>query len=174
MAETFSIAAVLLFPVLAAISASSDLLTMQIPNRISLALIAAFAVSVPFAGLDASMVGLHVLVGLATLAATFTLFAIGQIGGGDAKLAAAMALWMGPEWVLPFLVYTSFFGGLLTLGFLGFRTLPLPAFAAREAWIVRLHDKGEGIPYGIALSIGGLLVFHETVWFKAVTAALVG
>lgn len=174
MTDTLFVAAVLLFPALSAISASSDLITMQIPNRISLALIAAFAVAVVLGGIDPATVGLHAAVALATLAVTFTLFAIGQIGGGDAKLAAAMALWMGPEWILAFLVTTSFFGGLLTLAFLGFRTLPLPAVAAREDWIQRLHAKDHGIPYGIALSVGGLLVFPETVWFETAARILAG
>ncbi|WP_181701408.1 A24 family peptidase [Chthonobacter albigriseus] len=170
MTDWILLPSIFAFPVLAAYSAASDLLTMQIPNRISLILIACFLLAAALSGLDLTTIGLHVAVAVGTLVVTFILFAIGQIGGGDAKLAAAIALWMGPEHVFPFLVYTSVFGGLLTLGFLGFRSMALPMFALREPWIARLHEKGMGIPYGIALCIGGLLIFPDTIWFKALVA----
>src|SRR3954467_15979189 len=81
-----------LFPFLMAYAAASDLLTMLIPNRISLALVAGFALMAatgPMSWLD---IGLHVGAAALVLTVTFTLFALGVIGGGDAKLAAATAL----------------------------------------------------------------------------------
>ena len=64
------------------------------------------------------------------LAVAFVFFARGWIGGGDAKLAAATALWLGFDHLLPYLLYASIFGGVLTLAMIRFRLMPLPAALA--------------------------------------------
>ncbi len=86
---------------------------------------------------------------------------MGWIGGGDAKLAAATALWFGFDYLLDYLVYASLFGGVLTLLLIQFRRLPLPALLARQKWILRLHDNGGGVPYGIALAAAALIVYPQ-------------
>ena len=40
-----------------------------------------------------------------------------------------------------------------------------------QAWLVRLHAKDSGIPYGIALAIGALMIYPETEWVQAVDRA---
>ena len=86
----------LLFPLLMAYSAVSDLLTMTIANWISLVLVGAFVVLATVAGMPAlQLITNHLACGFAVLVLTFTLFAFGWIGGGDAKLAAATAVWLG-------------------------------------------------------------------------------
>src|SRR5262245_53148651 len=85
----------LLFPTLMAFAASSDLLTLTISNRVSLLLIASFFVLAIWIGMPIADIGMHVGAALAVLVVTFTFFARGWIGGGDAKLAAATALWLG-------------------------------------------------------------------------------
>ncbi|WP_075216265.1 A24 family peptidase [Mongoliimonas terrestris] len=163
---------ILALPILTTYAAVSDLFTMQIPNRISLALVAAFALAVPAIGLDWTLVGQHAAVGAGVLALTFALFAAGWIGGGDAKLAAALALWMGPAHGLGFGLYTALYGGALTLLFLSFRAMPLPAMALREEWILRLHGRQNGVPYGIAIAAGAITIFPKTVWFQALATLL--
>jgi prepilin peptidase CpaA len=111
---------------------------------------------------------MHAAAALVVLAVTFVLFARGWIGGGDAKLAAAIALWFGFEPLLPFLVYASLLGGGLTLLVLQFRRLPLPVSFAGQAWLTRLHCRDAGVPYGIALAAAALIVYPETVWMRAV------
>jgi prepilin peptidase CpaA len=37
-----------------------------------------------------------------------------------------------------------------------------------QAWLLRLHHKETGIPYGIALALGALMVYPETPWIKMV------
>src|SRR5215831_19144054 len=76
----------LLFPALMAFAASSDLLTMTISNRISLILVGGFFFLAVWSGMPLADMGWHVLAALAVLAVTFTFFARGWIGGGDAKL----------------------------------------------------------------------------------------
>src|SRR5690348_14857479 len=85
----------LLFPALMAFAASSDLLTMTISNRISLILAGGFLVLAVSIGMPLTEIGMHIAAGFAVLAVAFACFAFGWIGGGDAKLAAATALWLG-------------------------------------------------------------------------------
>ena len=154
----------ILFPGLMAYAASSDLLTMTIPNRISIALCAGFLVLALASGMDGGATMMHIAAGLIVLGIAFFMFACGWIGGGDAKLAAATALWMGFPNLLEYLIYAGLFGGILTLVLLQFRMLPLPATAARQHWVLRLHSHDSGVPYGIALAASALIVYPHTVW----------
>ncbi len=162
------IARLLLFPALIAFAASSDLLTMTISNRVSLALIVGFLLLAPFSGMDLHDFLMHLGAGAAVLVVAFACFAIGQVGGGDAKIAAATALWFGFGHLIDWLVYASLFGGALTIFLLMFRQWPLPYPLEGPAWLLRLHDRKSGVPYGIALAIGALMVYPETEWIRAV------
>jgi prepilin peptidase CpaA len=162
------IARLLLFPALMAFAAASDLFTMTISNRVSLGLAAGFLVLAPLTGMGLHDMLSHLGAGAAVLAVAFACFAIGQVGGGDAKVAAAAALWFGFDHLLDYLLYASLFGGALTILLLQFRQWPLPYPLAREPWALKLHDKQTGIPYGIALAIGALAIYPETDWITAV------
>ncbi len=154
----------LLFPALMAFAASSDLFTMTISNRLSLALAAGFCLLAIVTGMTLPVFGLHVAAGALVLVVSFGFFAMGWIGGGDAKLAAATALWFGFAYLLDYVTYASLFGGVLTLVLIQFRKLPLPAVLARQKWIMRLHETGGGVPYGIALAAAALMVYPKTGW----------
>ena len=158
----------LLFPALMAFAAASDLFTMTISNRVSLALVAGFLVLAVFSGMGLHDMLSHAGAGAAVLAVAFVCFAMGWVGGGDAKVAAAAALWFGFGHLLNYLVYASLFGGALTLLLLQFRQWPLPYSLAGQAWLLKLHAKESGIPYGIALAIGALMIYPETDWIRAV------
>jgi prepilin peptidase CpaA len=153
------------FPALMAYAAFSDLFTMTISNWISVALVSAFVIIALLAGLPVSTVLLHLACGLCVLAITFALFAFGQVGGGDAKFAATTAVWLGFEHLAEYGLYASLLGGVLTLGVLAFRRAPLPGWALARAWILRLHDKKVGAPYGITLAIAGLLLYPDSLLF---------
>jgi prepilin peptidase CpaA len=165
------IARLLLFPALRAFAAASDLFTMTISNRVSVALVAGFLVLALLGGMGLQGLLSHLGAGAAVLAVAFTCFAMGWMGGGDAKVAAAVALWFGFDHLLNFLVYASLFGGALTLLLLQFRQWPLPYPFTGQAWLIKLHAKETGIPYGIALAIGALMVYPETEWIRAVDLA---
>ena len=162
------VARLVLFPALMAFAAASDLFTMTISNRVSLALAAAFLVLALAAGMPVPAILTHLAAGSVVLAAAFVCFAFGWIGGGDAKVAAGAALWFGFAHLLDYLIYASLFGGALTLLLLQFRQWPLPYALAGQTWLLKLHAKESGIPYGIALAIGALVVYPETEWIKAV------
>src|SRR5438046_1543761 len=158
----------LLFPALMAFAAASDLFTMTISNRVSLALAAGFVALALLSGMGLYEILSHVGAGASVLAVAFACFAMGWVGGGDAKVAAAASLWFGFGHLLNYLVYASLFGGALTLLLLQFRQWPLPYPLAGQAWLLKLHAKESGIPYGIALAIGALVIYPETEWVKAV------
>jgi prepilin peptidase CpaA len=162
------IARLLLFPALMAFAAASDLFTMTISNRVSLALVAGFLVLALLGGMGLYDIALHVAAGLTVLVIAFACFAMGWVGGGDAKVAAAAALWFGFGHLMNYLLYASLFGGALTLLLLQFRQWPLPYSLAGQTWLMRLHAKESGIPYGIALAIGALMIYPETEWIRAV------
>jgi prepilin peptidase CpaA len=159
-----------LFPAMMAFAASSDLLTMTIANRVSLVLIAGFFAVALLAGADLNDILNHVGAAAVVLVVAFVCFACGWIGGGDAKLAAATALWFGFGHLLDYLVYASILGGVLTLAILQFRTHPLPRLLAGQDWAERLHREGAGVPYGIALAAAALLVYPQTEWMTALGA----
>lgn len=157
----------LLFPTVMAFAASSDLLTMTISNRVSLVLVGGFAILALAGGMPLHDILMHLGAAALVLAITFVFFARGWIGGGDAKLAAATALWLGFDYLMEYLVYASLFGGALTLLMIQFRLAPLPRVFAGYDWIERLHHKDSGVPYGIALAAAALMVYPETLWMKS-------
>jgi prepilin peptidase CpaA len=157
----------LFFPALMAYAAASDLLTMTIPNRLSLLLIAGFIAMAILTKMPFAALTLHLAAGLVVLVITFAMFALGWIGGGDAKLAAATAIWCGFPILLEYLLFASILGGLMTIAILYWRSYLLPEFALRIGWIARLHHYKTGIPYGIALAAAGLIVYPETaIWTR--------
>ena len=157
-----------LFPAVMAFAASSDLLTMTIANRVSLALVGGFVVLAALSGASGADMASHAGAAAAVLAVAFVCFARGWIGGGDAKLAAATTLWLGFGHLLDYLVYASLLGGGLTLLIVQFRNFPLPQLLVGRDWAERLHRDGGGVPYGIALAVAALVVYPQTEWMTAV------
>ncbi|MBX9683308.1 MAG: prepilin peptidase [Hyphomicrobium sp.] len=163
-------ALLLVFPVVMAFAAANDLFTMRIPNKLSLILIASFAAVAIVAGLTLETIAMHLAVGAAILAITFILFSFRLLGGGDAKLMAAGALWIGFDQMVPYLFYMTLFGGVLSLVILAYRRMvPLTPVGFPD-WAQRLHAQGTGIPYGIAIAAAGLMIYPQTPIFKALLA----
>lgn len=157
-------AVISLFPAAMLASALWDAAAMRIPNWLTGGLALAFPIAAAGTALPLETVGWHLLTGLGALAVVMALFATGWIGGGDAKLFAASALWLGHEGILAYTLVTTMLGGGLTLLLISFRGLPLPQALIGQEWILRLHDPREGVPYGLALAAGGLLVFAQSPW----------
>lgn len=156
------------FPAAMAFAAASDLLTMKISNRLSLGLALAFFPVAWLIGMPWAEVGYHVLASAIVLGVCFAFFAMGWIGGGDAKLAAAIALWFGFAHLPQYLFLAAIIGGVLTLLLLKLRSYPLPISLVGTRWIERLHAPGTGVPYGIALAAAALLVYPKTPFIQAV------
>jgi len=152
-------------PALLAAAAVWDLASFTIPNYLSLALAAMFGVFALATGFSAAAAGWHLLACLIALVVGFTMFARNYIGGGDAKLFAGVALWLGPHDLVVYALVATMLGGVLTLTLLAVRQLPLPAGLARQGWILKLHDSRSGIPYGVALSAGFFVILPHTEIF---------
>lgn len=159
MIEIMTAAAICAFPALMAWAALSDVATMTIPNRISLALTGLFFVAAWCAHLSLADTALHAGVGLAALVLTITAFALGWLGGGDAKLIAAACLWVGPAAALPFFTFTAVAGGALALVLLGARWYGAPFAASGPEWLRRLLTPKGAIPYGVAIAAGAIAAF---------------
>ena len=96
-------------------------------------------------------------IALAVFAALAVTFYIGMMGGGDVKLAAALALWFAPGETLRFLVYMSIAGGILTL-------VVMLAHRRWPNW--QVEDDGSPrtkpeVPYGVAIAAGALAVLAQ-------------
>ena len=153
-------------PLLLAVAAGWDIASFTIPNFLTLALLGAFVVFAFAAGLSFTVIGWHLLAGILGLLIGFTLFAIGHVGGGDAKLFAVMVLWLGLKDLMPYALVASVLGGALALGLMLMRSWPLPAFLARQAWVMKLHDSKAGIPYGVALAAAAFILLPSTEVFR--------
>lgn len=148
------------FPFCMVFAALSDMLSMTIANRVSLLLVAVFAAVAPLTGMDWIAYGWHFAAGALVLAVTFGLFALGGMGGGDAKLLSATAVWMGFNLhLVEYLVVSAFIGGALTLAIVTYRASPLAVYTGHNLFLRNLADKKAGIPYGIALGMGGLFSY---------------
>lgn len=156
------------FPFCMVYSAVSDTLSMTIANRVPLLLVGVFLGVAPLTGMGWAEVGMHLAAGSLLLLATFALFALGGMGGGDAKLIAATSVWMGLGVPLvQYLVISTFFGGVLTLAILSFRRTALAHVAGQNMFLKHFTQDAGGVPYGIALGIGGLMTYPSSplvVW----------
>ena len=148
-----------LFPLMMVYAAVSDLATMRIPNSIPVFLTGGFLFLAVFCGLPVWTLLQHLGVGCAVLLATFIFFSFGWMGGGDAKLLASGVLWFGPREAFLFLLVSAVYGGVFTFLLLAFRARALPPFLMRWAWVRRLHDKEEKVPYGVAIALGGMCLY---------------
>lgn len=157
----------LVFPLCLVLAALTDFLEMTIPNRIPLILAGAFLFVAPFVGMSWPVFGLHLAAAAIVFFSCFALFALNVMGGGDAKLLTAAALWFGLNaTLLSFLVTVAYLGGILTIVILLIRArsstvlamgLPLPNS-------ILMAKK---IPYAIAIGGAGLISYPQSplvVW----------
>lgn len=157
----------MVLPLLLALAAGWDLASYTIPNLLPLGIAVAFLIFAALSGLSGAAWGAHLAAGLVALVAGFALFALRWIGGGDAKLFAATAVWFGFGDLMSYAVVAALLGGVLTVALLVARRVPLPATLIRQGWIARLHDHRSGIPYGVALAAGALVVLPSAQILRA-------
>ena len=171
-----SIFVLVVLPALLVAAAVYDLTSYTIPNTIPGAMILLFVpcvVLMLFSGAPMSWsdAGLHLLAGAIGLLAGMALFAMGWVGGGDAKLFAAALLWLGWDGLFDYAIAASILGGALTLALILLRQIPLPVFMVKQPWLARLSDPKAGVPYGVALALAALLVLPETELFELASAS---
>ena len=135
--------------VLLVVAAVIDLRTYTISNRLN----AAVALLAPLYWFSIALplwpdVAIQLALGLGVFLLLAAAFYAGMMGGGDVKLAAALALWFSPASTVKFLVVMSLAGGVLTL---------IVAVLHRA----RKKEGRPEIPYGVAIAFGGLAILTQ-------------
>ncbi|MEL7486195.1 MAG: prepilin peptidase [Pseudomonadota bacterium] len=154
------------FPAALLIAAFTDLSTFKIPNWVSGLMAIGFFPAALSTGVAFGPMIENIFVGLGALVLGFILFARNIIGGGDAKLLAATALWFGLTGLSALLLNVALAGGCLALTLIVFRKTPALPVYAQVPWLLRLHQKPKDIPYAVAIAAGGLLSIQETLPFQ--------
>jgi len=144
--------ALLGFAVLLIAAALSDIREFKIPNRLTAAIALLYPAHVMASAAPVDWV-MAAIIAAVVLLICAGLFAAGGMGGGDAKMLAATALWAGPTLIVPFIIVTALSGGVLSM------TVWL---RARYGWVVGLADLEAQpvVPYGVAVASSGLLVAY--------------
>jgi prepilin peptidase CpaA len=157
--------ALMLFVFAMIYAAISDIMTYRIANILVLTLLVAYAGLAPVVGFTHQEIFRSVAAAGAVLLFSFALFALGLVGGGDAKLTTVTTLWLGAENTVAYLLFLTLLGGMLAGFFYLCHTLPLPQRVAKTAWITRLRAKnGVKLPYGVAITLAGLCVLPSSPW----------
>ncbi|QIK77714.1 peptidase [Sphingomonas piscis] len=94
-------------------------------------------------------VALRAGTGLLVFLALFGLFCVGGMGGGDVKLATAIALWFPPQVTLLFLLVMSLAGAVVST-----------AAWVHHSKIMRRQGRTV-VPYGVAIAFAGLLILAQ-------------
>ncbi len=159
-----------IFPALMIVAGAGDALSMRIPNWLTLLIAALFLPMAMATGMSWPDIGAHLLTGFAMFVLGFVIFAMRLFGGGDAKLLAAAALWLGWSDLMPFLVMTAFAGGLLALC-VGVWALVSQNSEIRDGSLFRRFGSIKpNVPYGYAFAIGAILAFPDSWWMSAIGA----
>jgi prepilin peptidase CpaA len=141
-------------------AAVSDVITYRIPNYLVLALTAVFFV---VAGIHYAQTNWlsHIGAALGCLMVGFALNQFRQMGAGDVKLLGAVALWAGMSGMIALLLFMSI-SGLLALPLIVFARFLVAKAQAENRWkwpVPRVLTKRQGVPYGVAIALGGILTF---------------
>jgi prepilin peptidase CpaA len=154
-------------PPLLVFAAANDIARLKIPNWISAALVLLFFPVALVAGFDAHTLGIHAGAGAGALVIGFLLFVLNWVGAGDAKLFAAIALWMGFPGAIEFALLSSIIGGGLALALLAARKAA--EYAPPWPWLADVERRTKRIPYAVALSGGALIAYPGSDLFLALT-----
>jgi prepilin peptidase CpaA len=154
------------FPAALIIAALNDLYEFKIPNWVSAVLFCSYFAAGLGLGAEPAALLEGFLFACAALVVGFGLFAARILGGGDAKLLAAIAPWIGPAALAPFIINMAVAGGAFSIALIAFRKAPALPVYAQAPWLLRLHQRPKDIPYAVAICAGGLLSFSQTPLFQ--------
>ena len=156
-----------LLPLLAVAAGVFDFIAMRIPNWLNAAIALSMVAVALLMGMPLHLFGLHLLTGAVVLVLGFGLFAGGFIGGGDAKLLAAVALWMGWPQVVMVLGVTSLAGGALAIAMKAWQAIRIEHTVRDTAWLKQVFRAKLDLPYGAAIAVGAVVAYPDTWWMQA-------
>lgn len=131
-----------------------DVRSRRLPTRVVLAVGALFFVDALTLRLSFDQVVTHLGLALGVFLVCAALFAARMLGGGDAKLAAIIFLWVGLSLALPALTLISVIGTVVSLISLATRNMN-PDQPSRPLRMLAMFSGARGVPYGVALAVGG-------------------
>ncbi|RKT25685.1 prepilin peptidase CpaA [Paraburkholderia sp. RAU2J] len=134
-----------------------DIRSRRLPTRVVLAVGALFFADALILRLPADEVIVHLVLALGVFLVCAALFAAKMLGGGDAKLASVIFLWVGSSLALPALTLISVIGTVVSLISLATRNMN-PDQRALPMRVLALFSGARGVPYGVALAFGGGLM----------------
>ena len=163
-----------MLPTLLIIAATSDVMSLRIPNWLTLLTAALFFPMAWLTHMPLHEFIPHLVAGVVLFVVGFVFFQVGLFGGGDAKLMAAAALWFGTAKIVPFLFLTALAGGVLALVVAIWSALMFSwevegdraPFAGMGK---KLRQLRPNVPYGFAFALGGILAFKDTWWVSGVS-----
>ena len=160
-----------IFPLLLIYAAIGDVRAMRIPNWLNGLMAAAFFPVAFLAGMPLAEMGWHLAAFGVVLLAGMALFTFGFIGGGDAKMLAAAALWVGwGDALMMFVIITAVGGGLLAIVMKLWQLASLEQGVwGRDGALRKALSRNLELPYGVAIAAGALLAYPSAAsWWSAV------
>ncbi len=157
----------MLLPAMVVLAGVGDFLTMRIPNWLNVVIALSVFPMAWLAGMPFEVFQWHLVTGTLVLVASFGLFAGGVIGGGDAKLFAATALWMGWPQVVPFLIVTTLAGGVLAVVMKFWQAVRIEHEVKNAAWLKQVIRSNLDLPYGVAIAAGCVATYPQTWWMQS-------
>jgi prepilin peptidase CpaA len=156
------------FVFLMSYAAVSDVRSYTIPNELVIAVCLLFPLAMIMTGMPVKLALWHLLAGLVLFFCGFALYSARIIGGGDAKLLAAAALWIGWSQLPPFLVYTALAGGAVAIGMLIWEVFRTHFEATGKSSVFRrLATLRPNLPYGVAIAAGACATLPRSWWAAA-------
>ncbi len=147
----------LLFVALVTLVAVSDITRYRIPNWASLALIVLFTGILVWRHANAPWPW-HLAAFALVLMLGLAFFAFRQVGAGDAKFFAAIALWAGFGALVPLLFWTGI-AGLVELAIL---SIARRLAAGHAGPLPRVLSRRQGVPFGAGIALGAVIA---SFWF---------
>ncbi len=143
-----------------AVAAAWDVATFRIPNFLNLIFLALFPVAALLAPQPLDWPW-HLAAGGLVLAVGFVMFALNLFGGGDVKMLAVAALWMGWDNLLGYVLWVGLIGGVLAVLLLVLRSDAAGMVLSHLGRMPKVLQKKAPVPYGIAIALGGLAMAGE-------------
>lgn len=150
------------------LSCISDVQRLRIPNTHVLFVIGAFALAFVLSPSSFGAWWHPFAAGLVFLVITYVMFALNMLGAGDAKLGAALALWVGLPGLMAYVMYMAIVGGILGVVSLVLKRRKLFKNPRAGGWVATVQEGGNAVPYGIAITAGAWaamlhngFIFHQ-------------
>ena len=138
----------------------SDFKSLIIPNWIVVVLVSSFVISAAI-GMQLGSILAHLAVAAMVLLFFLAFFLAGWVAGGDVKLIAAIALWIGPGNASLFVLLTAVLGALLALALLLIKKHgDVVGGPLGHNWLyqrARALAERSQCPYGVAIGLAALL-----------------